>query len=143
MVRSLASGTAFEQKEEFLSRIRLSAISLLNKKALKEGDHLVVLYILIDNKNEIPSHAIINNSATVYAFIDEDYARCKNLSLYKLKEPRRLKVFNETLTTSDDITHITKVQMKIGQHTEALFLFVTKLEHYLMVLEHLWLKYHD
>src|SRR5207247_707325 len=93
IVRSLASDTASEQKEEFLSRIRLSIILLLNKKALKKEDHLVILYILIDNKNKILSYAIINNSAIVYTFIDEDYARCKNLSLYKLKKSRRLKIF--------------------------------------------------
>ena len=92
-----------------MSRIRLSAISLLDEKALKEGDHLVVSCTLIDNENEIPSHAMIDNGATAYAFIDEDYARCKNLPLYKLKESRRLKVFNGTLTTSGNITHITKV----------------------------------
>src|SRR5438128_2571153 len=33
--------------------------------------------------------------------------------------------------------------MKIGQHTEALFLFVTKLEHYPVILGHPWLKHHD
>ena len=92
-----------------MSRIYLSAILLLDEKALKEGDHLVISYILIDNENEISSHVIINNSVTVYTFIDEDYARYKNLSLYKLKKPRKLKIFDETLTTSGDVTHITKV----------------------------------
>ena len=109
MVRSLVDDAATEHKEEFLAILRLSCILLLNKKALKKGNYLVVLYILVDNNNKILSHAIINNNTTAYAFIDENYARCKNLSLYKLKEPRRLKVFNETLTTSGDITHITKV----------------------------------
>src|SRR2546423_11229393 len=33
--------------------------------------------------------------------------------------------------------------MKIGQYMEALFLFVTKLEYYSVILEHLWLKHHD
>src|SRR5438132_11915710 len=108
MVRSLASGTASGQKGEFLSRIRLSAILLLNEKALKEGDHLVVLCTLIDNENEISSYAMIDNGATAYAFIDEDYARCKNLPLYKLKEPRKLEIFDGTLTTSGNITYITK-----------------------------------
>ena len=109
MVRSLASGTAFGQKGEFLSRIRLSTILLLDEKALKEGDYLVVSYILINNENEISSHAMIDNNTIAYAFIDENYARCKNLPLYKLKKPRSLKVFNETLTTSGDITYIVKV----------------------------------
>ena len=82
---------------------------MLDEKALKEGDYLVVSCILIDNENKIPSYAIIDNGATVYTFIDEDYARCKNLSLYKLKEPRKLEIFDGTLTTSGDIIYITKV----------------------------------
>ena len=137
MVRSLVGGAAAGHKEEFLAMLRLSCTSLLNEKALKEGDYLVVSCTLVDNENEISSHAMIDNSATAYAFIDEDYARCKNLPLYKLKEPRRLEVFNETLTTSGNVTHVTKVQIKIGQYTKALFLFVTKLEHYSVILEHL------
>ena len=137
MVRSLINDAAVGHKGEFLAILRLSYILLLNKKALKKGNHLVVLCTLIDNDNEISSHAIIDNSATAYAFIDEDYARYKNLPLYKLKEPRKLKIFNEILTTSNNITHITKVQMKIEQYTKALFLFVTKLEHYPVILEHL------
>ena len=113
MIRSLVDDAATEHKEEFLAILRLSYILLLNEKALKKKDYLVILYILVDNKNKIPSYAIINNSATTYAFIDENYARCKNLSLYKLKKPCRLKIFDEILTTSSDITHVTKVQLKI------------------------------
>ena len=109
MIRSLVDDAATEHKEEFLAILRLSYISLLNKKALKKRDYLVILYILVDNENEILFYAIINNSAIAYTFIDENYARYKNLSLYKLKESRRLKVFNEILTTSSDITYITKV----------------------------------
>ena len=109
MVWSLVDGAAAGHKEEFLATLRLSCTSLLNEKALKKGDYLVISCTLVDNENEIPSHAMIDNGATAYAFIDEDYARCKNLPLYKLKEPRRLKIFNETLTTSDDIIYIIKV----------------------------------
>ena len=89
--------------------LRLSASSLLEEKALKRGEHLVVSYILVNNKNKVPSYAMINNGATGYAFIDKDYARCKNFPLYKLKEPRKLEIFNETLTTLENITHVVKV----------------------------------
>ena len=82
---------------------------MLKEKALKERNHLVISYKLIDNKNKIPFYAIINNDITGYTFIDEDYVRCKNLSLHKLEEPRGLEVFDGTSTTSRDITHVTKV----------------------------------
>ena len=92
-----------------MSRIRLSIILLLDEKALKKRDYLVISCILIDNKNEILSYAIIDNNVIVYTFIDEDYVRCKNLSLHKLEEPRGLEVFDGTSMTSEDITHVTKV----------------------------------
>ena len=89
--------------------LRLSASSLLEEKALEGRNHLVVSCKLIDNKNKIPSYAMINNNVTGYAFIDEDYVRYKNLPLHKLEEPRGLEVFDGTPTTSEDITHVTKV----------------------------------
>ena len=107
----------------------------MDEKALREGDHLIVSCTLVDNENKIPSYTMIDNGVTGYAFIDKDYVRCRNLPLYKLKEPRELEVFDGRPTTSGDITHVTKVQLKIGQHMEALPLFVTKLEHYPMILE--------
>ena len=82
---------------------------MLKEKALKERNHLVISYKLIDNKNKIPFYAMIDNGVTRYAFIDEDYVRCKNLSLHKLEEPRGLEVFDGTSMTSEDITHVTKV----------------------------------
>ena len=107
----------------------------MDEKALRERDHLIVFYILVDNENKIFSYTIIDNGATRYAFIDKDYVCYKNLPLYKLEEPRELEVFDERSMTSRDITHVTKVQLKIGQHTKALPLFITKLGHYPIVLE--------
>jgi hypothetical protein len=93
--------------------------------------------MILDNENEISSYAMIDNGATGYAFVNENYARCKSLPLHKLKKPRGLEVFDGRPTTSSDITHVAKVQLKIEQHTKTLFLFVIKLEHYSMILENL------
>ena len=82
---------------------------MLNEKALREGDYLIIFYILVDNKNKIFFYTIINNDITRYTFIDEDYVRCRNLSLYKLKESRGLEVFDKRLTMSENISHVTKV----------------------------------
>jgi hypothetical protein len=65
--------------------------------------------MILDNENEISSYAMIDNGATGYAFVNEDYARCKSLLLYKLKKPRGLEVFDDRPTTSSDITHVAKV----------------------------------
>jgi hypothetical protein len=52
---------------------------------------------------------MIDNGATGYAFVNEDYARCKSLLLYKLKKSRGLEVFDGRPTASGDITHVAKV----------------------------------
>jgi hypothetical protein len=51
---------------------------------------------------------MIDNDATRFAFIDENYARCKSLLLHKLKKSRDLEIFDDRSTTSSDITHIAK-----------------------------------
>ena len=42
-----------------------------------------------------------------------------------------------------DITHIVKVPLRIGDHQEDLLAFITTLGHYKLVLEILWMRYHD
>ena len=59
------------------------------------------------------------------------------LSLFKLKKSRDLEVFNDRFNQSEDITHIIKTKITIDKHIEKLSMFVTKLEHYFIVLEKL------
>ena len=132
---SQSSLAAEPKKSKFVLRIFLSALS--EKKLLEKEDHLVISCTIVDNENEILSYTMIDNDATKFVFIDENYARCKSLLLHKLKKPRDLEVFDGRLMMSDDITHIAKAQLKIGQHTKVLPLFVIKLEHYSMILENL------
>ena len=82
----------------------------------------------------IPSCAMIDGGATGYAFVDETFARCHNLFLYKLRNPRTLEVFDERSIETEDITHIIQIIMKIEEHTEKISMFVTKLSHYSIVL---------
>ncbi len=39
-----------------------------------DGEHLVVNWTIDDQGNEIRSHALIDSSATGFAFIDEEFA---------------------------------------------------------------------
>ena len=122
----------------------MSLVALLKEEEmLKDGNHLVVACMLKDNEKEIFFYIMIDDEATRYAFMNEDFARCQKLSLYKLKESRGLEIFDGRTTSSEDITHIVKEHLKIEQHTETLLFFVTKLEHYLMMLGNPWLKRHD
>ena len=73
------------------------------------GSHLVVTCILKDSNFQLPTHALVDCDATGYAFIDEDFARHHNLSLYRLKTPRSLEVIDGRPIESGNVTHLTKL----------------------------------
>ena len=54
-----------------------------------EGDHLVVAcQLACDSPTVIPTHALVDNGATGYAFIDKDFARHHQLPLTPLRNAR-------------------------------------------------------
>jgi len=108
-----------------------------------EGRHLVITCTLTMNKQEIPTHALIDCGATGIAFMDQDFARHHQISLQELKEKRQVEVIDRRPIESGDITHIAKVGMKIQHHGEQLPMFVLKLGHYPVILGIPWLRLHD
>ena len=108
-----------------------------------EGKHLVITCTLTVNDREIPTHALIDCRATGIAFMDQDFARHHQIPLQELKEKRQVEVINGRPTESGDITHVAKVGIMIQDHQEQLPMFVTKLEHYPIVLGIPWLQLHD
>ena len=118
-----------------MSTLRISSLFLIDEEALKEDDHLIVSCILDDKINIFRSIALLDLDATGFAFIDEEFARCHSLPLYKLKESRNLEIIDGRSSQSRPITHITKLRLIIDKHDEELSLFVIKLSHYLIVLE--------
>ena len=101
---------------------------------MKKDEHLVVSCILDDKIKILYSSALLNLGATGFTFIDEEFVRRHSLPLYKLKEPRGLKVIDGRPSQAGKVTHVTKLKLTIGGHTEELPLFVTKLGHYPIVL---------
>jgi hypothetical protein len=59
-----------------------------------DGKHLIVAYTLSLNGKEIPTHTLIDCGATVYAFIDQDFAHHHELPLCPLKTPHALEVID-------------------------------------------------
>jgi hypothetical protein len=106
---------------------------------LEEG-HLVLECTL--NKNT-PSHALVDCGATGKSFIDENFARQHQWDLIPLHEPRVLEVIDGRRISSGTITHVVKLPFSIGDHSEELIAFVTKLGHYPLVLGIPWLRHHD
>ena len=96
-----------------------------------------------DTSSVISSHALIDNGATGFTFMDEDFARRHQFSLIPLKIPSRLEVIDGRPIASGMITHLARAKLQIRHHMEDAFFFVTKLDHYPLILGIPWLRHHD
>ena len=108
-----------------------------------EANHLVMACTIVDNHNEIRSHALIDSGGTGYAFVDKAFAERHNFPLFELKGPRPLTVIDGQPVSSGAITHITKIGLSINNHHEMIPTFVTTLGGYHLTLGIPWLKHHD
>ena len=120
-----------------LSTLRVSSVALQStvlEEDMLDGDHIVVAIELKNNPFQVSSHAFVDCGASGYAFVDEDFARDHQFPLFKLKKPRQLEVIDGRPIESGLITYITKLPLSIGGHNEEVFMFVTKLGHYPIVL---------
>jgi len=124
------------------SLLSLSGLSLDNMENGVEANDLAMACTIVDNNNEIRSHALIDLGATGYAFIDKAFAERHNFPLFELKEPQPLTVIDGRPVSSRAITHITKIRLSINNHHEMILAFVTTLGGYHLTLGILWLKYH-
>ena len=109
-----------------------------------EGDHLVVASQLArDSSSAMSSHALIDNGATSFAFLDEDFACHQRFPLILLKIPHALEVIDGSPIASGMITHLVHANLQIRHHVEDAFFFITRLGHYPLVLGIPWLRHHD
>jgi hypothetical protein len=110
-----------------------------------DGNYLLVTYTLSLNTKEIPTHSLIYRGATRYVFMDQDFADHYNLPLYPLKTPHALEVIDRQKIFSGDIRDIAKgnTNLSIHEHHDMLPMFITKLDHYPIMVGILWLKQHD
>ena len=76
----------------------------------------------------------MNSEASAYAFIDKFFAQHHDLLLHPLTYPCRLCGFNGQSALTDDITHIAETILALENYVEKLFLYVTDLNQYLIVL---------
>lgn len=92
----------------------------------------------------VPTYALADSGAEGRAFVDESWARDRNLPLFPLRNPFALKVFDGSETDSGQVTHYVQCGMRIHDHFERKTRFyVTRLAHYPIVLGLPWLKEHD
>lgn len=106
---------------------------------------MMILPTTLETKDErISTYALTDSGAEGKAFIDESWARDRNLPLLPLRDPFSLKVFDGNETESGQVTHYIQCGMRVHDHFEKKIRFyVTRLAHYPIVLGLPWLKQHD
>lgn len=108
-----------------------------------EKKYLVITCTLTVNNQEVPTHALINCRAAGIEFLDHNFAPHHQIPLQDVKERNQVKLINVRPIKSGDITHISKVGMKIQNCGEQVPMFVTKRGHYPSELGIPWLRLHD
>ena len=103
---------------------------------------MVVSCTLRQAQSRIPVLVLIDTGASAYAFIDKSFAQQHNLTMHPLAYPRRLRGFDGQAARTGDITHVAEVTMALGGHIERLFLYVTGLNQYPIIMGLPWLRRH-
>ena len=103
---------------------------------------MVVSCTLHQAQSRISALALIDSEASAYAFIDKSFAQHHNLPLHPLTYPCRLQGFDGQTARTRDITHVAKTTMALGGHIERLFLYITDLNQYPIILSLPWLRRH-
>ena len=95
---------------------------------------MIISCILCQAQYRIPALTLVNSEVSVYAFIDKFFMQYYDLLLYPLIYPHCLCEFNGQSALTDDITHVTETILALENYVEKLFLYVTDLNQYLIVL---------
>ena len=103
---------------------------------------MVVSCTLRQAQSRISALTLIDSEASAYAFIDKSFAQHHSLPLHPLTYPCRLRGFDGQTARTGDITHVTETTMALGGHIERLFLYVTDLNQYPIILGLSWLRRH-
>lgn len=108
-----------------------------------KDSHLVVSCILRQAQSRIPALALIDSGASAYAFIGKSFTQQNNLPLHPLTYPHHLQDFDGQPALTGNITHVAKTTIALGGHIERLFLYVTGLNQYPIVMGLPWLCRHS
>ena len=125
-----------------LSPVTKSALELFESDSFFKDSHMIISCILCQAQYRIPALTSVNSEVSVYAFIDKFFMQYYDLLLYPLIYPHCLCEFNGQSALTDDITHVTETILALENYVEKLFLYVTDLNQYLIVLSLLWLCCH-
>jgi len=78
-------------------------------------------------------HSLVDTGCSRFAFIDIAYAQAHRLPFFPLTKQRPLRGFNSNIETY--ITYYTRTSININGHVDkSIFFFLTRLEHYTIIL---------
>ena len=120
-----------------------SALELFESDKTFKDSHMVVACTLRLSRFRIKTFNLVDCGASGYSFIDENFAQTHQIPLHPLKYPRSLEGFDGQAALSGNITKVAEIIMDLEGHVERLFLFVTGLKHYPIVLGRPWLRRHN
>ena len=95
---------------------------------------MIISCILRQAQYRVPALALVDSGASAYAFIDKSFAQHHDLPLHPLTYPHCLRGFNGQSALTGDITHVAETILALENYVEKLFLYVTDLNQYLIVL---------
>ena len=126
--RALACASAVQTPVHSKKPLTIGSCALSDKAVEErelEGDHLVVACQLASDASKVvPTHALIDNGTTGFAFMDEDFARRHQFPLIPLKKPRTLQVIDGRPIAFGMITHLVRAKLQIRHHVEDAFFFL-------------------
>ena len=103
---------------------------------------MVISCTLCQAQSRISALILIDSEVSVYTFIDKFFAQHHSLLLHSLIYSHCLQGFNGQTAWTEDITHVTEITMALRGHIKRLFLYVTGLNQYLIILSLSWLRRH-
>ena len=147
-MRRLCRNNDEKRKVFELSRVRKFnyenlKISIVVIKRELICEHVIFSCKLLHKNKSINIYFMIDFDVNDIDFIDIFFARYYDFDFIFLKHSRSLTIVDDWSFIFDDVIHIVKVSFMICNHFEIIEFFVTKLNHYSIILELSWLKLHD
>ena len=108
------------------------SINVIDKKLI--CDHLILSCKLFNKNISINSYFIIDCDVTSIDFIEISFALFYKFHFISLQNSRFLIVVNDKSFAFDNVTFVIRVLFMIRNHFKTIEFYITKLEHYLVIL---------
>jgi hypothetical protein len=121
--------------------LKISIYALELTSLLQNGRQFNFICDIQTVSGYLKSKCLINTEVSNQAFIDAAFVKQYKLEKIKLVKLINLKLANSNLV--DQIKYAIKVKFKIGDHTDELWYYITKLGGFDLILGMPWLEKHD